>query len=40
MMELGKKSHIYHKKVTKFINNSDIDKTFVYGKRSSAAFNL
>ena len=38
MMELGKKSHIYHKKVTKFINNSDIDKTFVYGKRSSAAF--
>ncbi len=38
MMELGKKSHIYHKKITKFINNSDIDKTFVYGKKSSEVY--
>jgi len=34
MMELGKNSHIYHKKISKFINNSDIDKTFVYGERA------
>ena len=34
MLELGKKSNIYHKKISKLINNSDIDKTFVYGKRA------
>ncbi len=34
MLELGKKSHIYHKKISKFINNSDIDKTFVYGEKA------
>ncbi len=33
MLELGKKSHIYHKKISKLINNSDIDKTFVYGDK-------
>ena len=38
MMELGNKSHIYHKKMTNFINKSDIDKTFVYGKRASKAY--
>ena len=38
MMELGSKSHIYHKKVTNFINKSDIDKTYVYGKRASKAY--
>jgi len=38
MMELGKNSHIYHKKISKFINNSDIDKTFVYGERASKAY--
>ena len=38
MLELGKKSHIYHKKMTNFINNSDIDKIFVYGKRTSEAY--
>ncbi len=38
MMELGKNSHIYHKKISKFINNSDIDKTFVYGERASRAY--
>ena len=31
---MGKKSNIYHKKISKLINNSDIDKTFVYGKRA------
>ena len=34
MLELGKNSHIYHKKISKFINNSDIDKTYVYGKNA------
>jgi len=34
MLELGKNSHIYHKKISKLINNSDIDKTFVYGNRA------
>ena len=38
MMELGKNSHIYHKKISKFINNSDIDKTFVYGERAARAY--
>ena len=38
MMELGSKSHIYHKKVTNFINKSDIDKTYAYGKRASKAY--
>ena len=33
MLELGKNSHIYHKKISKFINNSDIDKTYVYGAK-------
>ena len=34
MLELGENSHIYHKKISKIINNSDIDKTFVYGKKT------
>ena len=34
MLELGKNSHIYHKKISKFINNSDIDKTYVYGSNA------
>jgi len=38
MMELGRNSHIYHKKISKFINNSDIDKTFVYGERVAKAY--
>ena len=39
MMELGKNSHIYHKKISKFINNSsDIDKTFVYGEKAAEAY--
>ena len=31
MLELGKKSEFYHKNLSKVINNSDIDKIFVYG---------
>ncbi len=38
MLELGRNSNIYHKKVSKFINNSDIDKTFVYGDRATETF--
>ncbi len=34
MLELGKNSHIYHKKISKFINKSDIDKTYVYGSNA------
>ena len=40
MLELGKNSHIYHKKISKLINNSDIDKTFVYGKRAFETYKL
>ena len=32
MLELGKKSLIYHKKISKLINNSDIDKTLFMEK--------
>ena len=38
MLELGKKSYIYHKKISKLINNSDIDKTFVYGNKASETY--
>ena len=31
MMELGKKTDFYHKKLSTFINNSDIDKLFIIG---------
>ena len=34
MLELGKKSDNYHKKLAHFINLSDIDKLFVYGKNA------
>jgi len=40
MLELGKNSHIYHKKISKFINNSDIDKTFVYGDKTIQTYKL
>ena len=29
---------IYHKKISRFINNSDIDKTFVYGHKAEVTF--
>ena len=34
MLELGKNSHIYHKKISKLINKSDINKTFVFGNKA------
>ncbi len=40
MLELGKNSHFYHKKISKFINNSDIDKTYVYGSKAFETFRL
>ena len=33
MLELGKKSDFYHKNLSKIINNSNIDKLFVYGEK-------
>jgi len=32
MLELGVKSEFYHNHLSKYINNTDIDKVFVYGK--------
>ena len=34
MLELGEKADNYHKKLAHFINQSDIDKLFVYGKNA------
>ena len=34
MLELGKKSDIYHKNLSRFINRSDIDQLFIYGKNA------
>ena len=34
MLELGKKSDIYHKNLSYYINKSDIDKLFIYGKNA------
>ena len=34
MLELGKESDNYHKNLARFINRSDIDKLFVYGKNA------
>ena len=34
MLELGNKSEIYHSKLSKLINSSDIDKVFVKGEKS------
>ena len=33
MLELGNKSDFYHKNLSKIINNSNIDKLFVYGEK-------
>ena len=33
MLELGKKSDFYHKKLSQIINKTDIDKFFVYGDK-------
>ena len=34
MLELGSKSNKYHKQLSKVINNSDIDKVFIKGKKT------
>ena len=34
MLELGKKSDVYHKQLSKLINISDIDKVFIKGEKS------
>ena len=34
MLELGSKSNKYHEKLSKVINNSDIDKVFIKGKKT------
>ena len=34
MLELGKKSEIYHRELSRLINSSDIDKVFVKGEKS------
>ena len=34
MLELGKKSAVYHKQLSRLINSSDIDKVFVKGEKS------
>ena len=33
MLELGKKSEIYHKQLSGIINRSDIDKVFIKGEK-------
>ncbi len=38
MLELGKNSNFYHRKISNLINKSDIDKTFVYGKKARETF--
>ena len=39
MLELGKKSRKFHKKLSTIINKTDIDKVFVYGKYIKETFN-
>ena len=34
MLELGKKSEIYHSKLSGLINSSDIDKVFIKGEKT------
>ena len=34
MLELGKKSEIYHENLSKLINSSDIDKVFIQGEKT------
>ena len=39
MLELGKKSKKFHRKLSNVINNSDVDKVFVYGNHIKETFN-
>jgi murE/murF fusion protein len=34
MLELGKKSDMYHKNLSRLINSSDIDKVFIKGEKT------
>jgi murE/murF fusion protein len=38
MLELGSKSNLFHKNLSKFINKSDIDKVFIYGNKIFNAY--
>ncbi len=38
MLELGKKSEMFHKNLSKVINNSDIDKVFVKGTKTLSTY--
>ena len=38
MLELGQKSEILHKKLSKVINNSDIDKVFIKGNKTLTTY--
>ena len=38
MLELGQKSIDLHKKISKVINNSDIDKVFIKGDKTLITF--
>ena len=40
MLELGNKSKKFHKKLSVIINQSDVDKVFVYGKYIKETFNF
>ena len=40
MLELGSKSNKYHQELSKVINNSDIDKVFVKGKKLFSHINI
>ena len=39
MLELGTKSKKYHEELSKVINNSDIDKVFIKGKKQYSLIN-
>ena len=38
MLELGKKSEMLHKNLSKVINNSDIDKVFIKGDKTFTTY--
>ena len=40
MLELGSKSKKYHEELSKVINNSDIDKVFIKGKKQFSHINI
>ena len=40
MLELGAKTKKYHEELSKVINNSDIDKVFVKGKKVFSHINI